>query len=144
MLCYTLYCTIVACHHFEIKTDTKILKDKKNPSLTERKGHFFNKTPRGPLVDKRFSCKIPFSIITTADFVLLLLTRNLEIWMGEKRLIPFTEGTNLLYKACGSADTMVIFNTWTHTECFCKSLNLKQMLTAFEIMTASSLPSAPQ
>lgn len=42
-----------------------------------------------------------FSIIATSDFctVVLQLTRNLEIWMGENLLTPFTEGTNLLYKA---------------------------------------------
>lgn len=117
----------------------KILKDK---NLDRKKMPLFpQNSPGPPSGQTRLLLNPPFSIITTADsadFVLLLLTRNLEIWMGEKRRIPFTEGTNLLYKACGSAETMVIFNTWTHTECFCKSLNLQQMLTAFEIMTVST------
>lgn len=59
----------------------------------------------------------PFNIITTADFgtVLLLLTRNLEIWIGENLLTPFTEGTNLLYKACESTDKIVILTTYRYT-----------------------------
>lgn len=69
--------------------------------------------------------KFSFSTIT-ADFctAVLLLTRNLEIWMGENLLTPFTEGTNLLYKAWESTDTMVIFDTRTCTEGFHKGLNL--------------------